>query len=328
MGNVFSIKIGYDDAWNAWIRFRRAKRPSREICEFESRLLVNVFELADDLATGAFTHGAYRMMQISDKKRRDISIASVRDRIVHRLLYDYLVEQFDRGFIFDAWSCRVGKGLHACLLRTKNLLAHYHRSHVWRFDITKFFDHVRHDVLLELLRRRITDDRALRLLEIVIASWPVDKKVERERERVHRCVGIPIGNVTSQIFANIYFNEFDRFVMHELRPQGYVRYGDDGIIIAKDRHALEVMRMRARQFLNDRLGLVVSVRHDIIVPVRRGIYFLGMELWPQRAQPRGIAIKLMRQRLSLRNASSYYGLSRQYGAEWSREFAWLIAELL
>jgi hypothetical protein len=149
-------------------------------------------------------------------------------------------------------------------MRTQNLLKRHPRAFVWRMDVAKFYDNVDHAVLKNCLRWRVQDLRLIQLCDEVIDSFAVVPSV-----------GIPIGNLTSQIFSNIYLNEFDRFVRHRLRPLAYVRYGDDCAIFAPTRQAAREIRNSATLFLRDSLRLKVNPKNDIIVPAGAGLKFLG-----------------------------------------------------
>lgn len=145
----------YDHIYAAWRVFRKGKRPSRHIDEFAYYLERNITELTTQINKKTYRHGGYQRIVVSDKKRRDLAVATVRDRVIHRYIYDQLVARFDKSFDPDVWSCRQGKGLHRALDRTRQLLVCHADSYVWRADITKFFDHVHHDILrAELARRR------------------------------------------------------------------------------------------------------------------------------------------------------------------------------
>ncbi|MDR2524050.1 MAG: hypothetical protein LBC95_00700 [Candidatus Nomurabacteria bacterium] len=157
--------------WRTWRKFRRDKKPSRAIRTFEANLEENLLQLCADLNSGRYRHGDYSHKIVNEKKRRDIYVASVRDRVVHRLVYDYLLPIFDYRFDYDVWSCRVGKGLHGCLARIADLSARYPDSYVWRADIRKFFDNVDQTVLRECLVRRVSDTRALWLCGEIINSY-------------------------------------------------------------------------------------------------------------------------------------------------------------
>ena len=165
------IGLELKDIWKAWFAFRKGKRMSEGMHEFQYSLESNLFELFQDLNNGVYTHGPYRQFVVCDNKRREISVSSVRDRVVHRLLYDYLVPIWDKTFIYDAWSCRKGKGLLGAIERTQSFLRSFPQAYVWRADIKKFFDSVNHEVLLKILARRTKDASAMGLAKKVIKSF-------------------------------------------------------------------------------------------------------------------------------------------------------------
>jgi retron-type reverse transcriptase len=151
----------------AWRGFRRGKRATGEIDEFEYYLERNLTELAGEISGRTWRHGGYRRVVVEEKKRRDLAVATVRDRIVHRLVYDELVLLFDRGFDFDVWSCRKGKGLSGCILRVQEFCRRFPEAYVWRGDVRKFFDNVGHERLMECLGRRVGGDLLWLCREIV-----------------------------------------------------------------------------------------------------------------------------------------------------------------
>ena len=171
MTDISSIDLSLSNIWRAWASFRKGKKPSREIVTFESALERNLLRLCNDFNNRQYQHGSYSHRIVNEKKRRDIAVATVKDRVVHRLLYDYIVPIVDKRFDFDVWSCRKGKGLMSALERTQKLLAKYPESWVWRADVHKFFDNVDQAILQSILKRTITDPKALYLLEEIIASY-------------------------------------------------------------------------------------------------------------------------------------------------------------
>ncbi|MDQ5969689.1 MAG: RNA-directed polymerase [Patescibacteria group bacterium] len=174
-----SISITLTDIWYAWIAFRSGKKPSHAILKFEQNLEANLIRLCYDLNTGAYEHQEYSHKIVNEKKRRDIYVASVRDRVVHRLLYDYLVPNIDPKLDFDVWSCRSGKGLHDCLARTEKLLAKHSTAWVWRADITKFFDSVPHDILSGIVDRHIVCVKTKSILDNIVASYSSQLEVSQ-----------------------------------------------------------------------------------------------------------------------------------------------------
>jgi retron-type reverse transcriptase len=179
MGSDDSISLGLENIWKSWLNFKRGKRMTGELHEFQFYLEKNLSELQAELESGTYQHGSYRQFTVCDNKRREISCAGIRDRVVHRLIYDYLVPIFDKTFSHDAWSCRKGKGLIGAIERAQEFLRKNPRAYIWRADVRKFFDSVDQPTLMKLIERRISDPRALRLIKEVVGSFP---EVQRERE--------------------------------------------------------------------------------------------------------------------------------------------------
>ncbi len=314
-----SIDISLANVWRSCRAFRKGKKPSRAIVQFEYELLDNIISLARDLQNGTYKHGTYAHMIVNDNKRRDIAVASVRDRIVHRLLYDYLVTIWDKTFIYDAWSCRQNKGLHAAIDRVQLFMRKYPDSWLWRADITKLFDSVDKHTLKQLLRQRISDSKALWLLDETLDSYC----------SVEEGTGIPIGNLTSQILANIYLNEFDRFVKHNLKPYAYLRYGDDWLCFGNSKQELEDMRTKAKAFLSTELGLSLHKNINVITPARKGVSYLGVDLWRNGRRIDSEAMTKMKNNLSLKNVASYKSLTSKHGAAKKiNRFEWFVSELI
>ncbi len=178
-----NIDTSLTSIWRSWYRYRLGKCKTAELDVFQYNLEKNLYNLYVDLNTGGYRHGPYRQRVVADTKRRQISIATIRDRVVHRLLYDYLVGLFDKTFAYDAWSCRKSKGLIGAIKRSQTFLRLYPDGFVWRADIKKFFDNVDRKVLYNLLERKIKARKTLWLLRAVINSCNRDTAChERERE--------------------------------------------------------------------------------------------------------------------------------------------------
>lgn len=177
----------------------------------------------------------------------------------------------------------------------------YQNYWLWRSDISSFFDNIDHTVLQYLLPKKCQNTAVAFLIQEIIASY---------NNRSRR--GIPIGNLTSQIFANIYLNEFDQFVLHSIKPLGYVRYGDDFVLFCQDESNAQEAKIVGTQFLNDYLRLEINPRHDSVQKVRERLDYLGVSLWPsgRRLQPR--TQKRMDRNLDIQNLSSYQSLVGQH----------------
>lgn len=287
--------------------------------EFQYHLEDRLYELHQDLNNGTYKHGEYRTFIVCDNKRREISVSPIRDRIVHRLLYDCLVLIWDKTFIYDAWSCRKGKGLLGAIQRTQQFLKCYPQSYIWRADIQKFFDNVDQRVLFELLKRRIRDKKALTLIWEVLRSY-----------KTHATgVGMPIGNLTSQIFSNIYLNELDRYVKHKLKPKAYLRYGDDFLLFDMDEKRLKNMREEAIEFISDVLKLPIHSKNNLIFKAKHGLKFLGLILYPSGRKLNKRIKNRIKTRFDLKNASSYWGVVTNYSNKKAiEELQWRLIEMI
>lgn len=330
MGNS-SIDISLTNIWKSWFKFQRGKQKTSEFEEFIYFLESNLRSLQSDLESDQYRHGGYKKFFVTDNKRREISVASIRDRVVHRLLYEYILSIYDKTFIYDAWSCRKGKGLLGAIERTQKFLKKFQNSFIWRTDIKKFFDNVDQNVLLRVLSIKITDPITFSLLKKVVGSYFVLARYEREREskNARQRKGMPIGNLTSQIFANVYLNELDRFVKHSIKPQAYLRYGDDFIVISKNLTELKKMREVITKFLREKLYLEINGKHDIIIKSAWGLKFLGVELFPGgRRLNRRNRFRIL-SRLKAGNFGSYSGLVRKHGKnKLIKNLDWTILEKL
>lgn len=318
MGNSDSIDLSLSNLYRSWYAFRKGKRKSSEILSFEYSLEQNLLHLTTSLINGGYKHGDYAHFEISDSKKREIAVAPVRDRVVHRLLYDYFEPIWDKAFIYDAWSCRKGKGLHAATNRTIKFMDKYSNCWVWRADINKFFDSVDQAQLLRLIQRRIHCQTAMQIIQEVLSSY--------SKHEVGR--GMPIGNLTSQIFANVYLNEFDRYMSHTLKPLAYLRYGDDWLCFVQTKAELEFIQGKSTKFLADTLKLEISHKINKIQPAYRGFTFLGVDHWTNGMRLTLLTRNRVFQKLEPANFSSYEALVRQFSNERNiKKFYWQSLDL-
>lgn len=244
------------------------------MAEFEFHLEENLFKLHEDLRANVYIHDPYEAFYVCDPKRRHIHKASVRDRVTHQALFRALYPIFDKHFIHDSYSSREGKGTHKGVSRLTNAIRKVSEnwkkpSFVLKCDIRKFFDSIDHTILRELIVRKIKDEDILWLIDLVFASFAKEKGK-----------GLPLGNVTSQLFANIYLNELDQFVKHVLRAKYYFRYCDDFVIVHQDMDFLERGVRQIAQFLEKELRLELHPHKVEIRKVSQGIDFLGYVILP------------------------------------------------
>ena len=272
-----------ENLFSCWQEFRQGKGGKPDVLAFERYLEDNVFDLHTDLSVGTYRHLPYKTFHINDPKHRIISKAAVRDRLVHHAVFNQLYRIFDRTFIFHSYSSRLGKGTHLAVGNLARSLRQVSRNYthpafVLKCDIRKFFQSVSHQKLLQIIQNKIKDSQFLWLIEEVVKSFfsPVDNPQQRERE----LRGIPPGNLTSQIFANMYLNELDQFVKHKLRVKHYFRYADDFVIVHFDPVHLKAILRRLNEYLGANLLLELHPSKVTIRKLWQGIDFLGYAILP------------------------------------------------
>ena len=299
-----SIDISLSGVYRSWYAFRAGKRQSRSIITFEYHLENNLDQIAKDLQNNQYRHGSYVHLVVQESKRRSIAVAHVRDRVVHRLLYDYFVPRMDSHFDYDVWSCRQNKGLQQAIIRSQELMKRHPDSWVWRGDVSKFFDSVNHKTLKTIVRRCINDRTTLEILDEVISSYSSNPGT-----------GIAIGNLTSQILSNVYLNEFDRYARHELKPLAYLRYGDDFIMFFPSRVKTVEAQKLGTTFLKSELQLTIHKHNNVIVKVRDGLHFLGVRLFVNGMKIQPHTWQRMKSRINEVNYSSYRGFTNNVGSK-------------
>lgn len=267
--------ISVENLLLAWQEFIRGKRNKIDVQEFQLRLMDNIFSLHCDLRVGTYRHGPYHHFRISDPKPRDIHKASVRDRLVHHAIHRILYPFFDRTFIADSYSCRVGRGTHKALNRFRTFAYEVSQNHtrtawVLKCDIRKFFASIDQQILFDILGRYIADERTQALVAEVVRSF----------HSTGPSRGLPLGNLTSQLLVNIYMNEFDQFVKHDLKAQYYIRYADDFAILSYDKSWLESLIPLIADFLTARLRLTLHPDKVSITTLASGVDFLGWVHFP------------------------------------------------
>ncbi|NQT50230.1 hypothetical protein HQ571_06060 [Candidatus Kuenenbacteria bacterium] len=271
---IFSQIISIENLFFAWHEFKRGKRKKPDVQKFEFNLEDNLFKLNWILKTGRYKHGHYQQFSINDPKPRIIHKACVQDRVVHHAVFRVLYPIFDKSFIYDSYSCRINKGTHRAVkkleLFTKNTSRNYQFTcFILKCDIAKFFNTIDHQILIALIEKRIRDNPAMDLIREIIYSY-----------RTIQDKGVPLGNLTSQLFANIYMNEFDQFVKHELKMKRYIRYTDDFVFIHYDEQYLKEIISRSKDFLWNKLKLKFHPEKISICKLNQGIDFLGYVVFP------------------------------------------------
>jgi retron-type reverse transcriptase len=283
--NIYPNICAYENLYESWRKAARGKRKSAEVATFEYHLTDNLLQLEEELCAQTYRPGPYRHFYLTEPKLRRISAAPFRDRVVHHALVRQIEPIFEARFCHDSYACRVGKGTHAALARCQQFARQY--RYVLQGDIVQFFPAVDHAILRQILFRRIADQPTRWLIDQILDSgagvlkdeyemvyFPGDDLLAATRPR-----GLPIGNLTSQFWANCYLNELDQFIKRELRCPAYVRYVDDVLLFSDHKRQLWAWKAAINDFL-PRLRLTIHQAESTVYPVRNGIPFLGFVTYP------------------------------------------------
>lgn len=287
---------------SAWKEFRRGKNKKEDVRDFEFNLENNLFRLHEELRSKTYEPDPYEAFFVHDPKRRHIHKASVRDRVLHQSIFRILYPIFDKHFIHHSYSSRVGKGTHKGVrnlyVAIRKISSNWKKpAYALKCDIRKFFDSVDHKILFELIKKKIKDENILDLVAIILESF------EKEKGK-----GLPLGNVTSQLFANIYLNELDQFVKHKLKVKNYFRYADDFVILEKGMKTLELHKQKIGIFLEDELKLELHKDKVFIRKISQGIDFLGYVILPCSIVLRTKTKNRIFKKVSSKNIDSYMGV--------------------
>ncbi len=268
--------ISLENLLLCWRILESNKKYRKDVSIFKIHLMDNILDLHKSLKDRTYYHSEYEHFKINDPKPRDIHKATIRDRIVHRLLYMTLYPYFDSKFICDSYSCRIDKGTHKALLKFTQFgrkLSKNYKKQCWvlKCDIKKFFASIDHVLLKEILTKYIVDKNISDLLGRIIDSF--DSKEAGK--------GLPLGNLTSQLLVNIYMNEFDQFIKHKLKVKYYIRYADDFVILDNDRSKMDLILPKVNQYLKYKLKLDLHPDKVSIKTLFSGVDFLDWVHFPK-----------------------------------------------
>lgn len=313
--HTYNDIISLENLLEAWKEFVCGKRSRKDVQEFERNLMKNIISLHGELVTKTYSHSAYQAFRISDPKPRDIHKASVRDRLLHHALHRMLSPFFIKTFISDSNSCQIGKGTHRALKHFENFTRtvsqnNTHTTWVLKCDIKKFFANIDQMILLTIIRKYIPDQDIISLLSVIISSF----------KSCTKGIGLPLGNLTSQLFINIYMNEFDQFVKHKLKAKYYIRYADDFIVVSRDQSYLNSVLSLMHDFLRKTLKLSMHPNKISITTVASGIDFLGWVHFPDHrvlrtTTKRRMFKKIKMNKFNIETVQSYRG-HLSHGNSW------------
>lgn len=325
VGNLWEQVTSFGNLLAAARAAAAGKRQRPDVARFLLDLENQVVRLRSQLIDGSYRPGGYRTFGLREPKPRLISAAPFRDRVVHHALTRVLEPIFEKRFVPDSYACRKGLGTHRALAAARQA-SRQHRF-VLKCDVRKYFASIDHQVLKDLLARAIkcrpTLDLATRIIdgsnsqEAAIAYFPGDDLFTPYQRRR----GLPLGNRTSQFFANVYLNPLDHFVRRTLKPAVYVRYVDDFLLFGDDKRELGAMRERVEEFLAG-LRLCIHSRKSRVYRTSEGVTFLGWRIFPGRA--RLVRENVVRFRRRLRRLQQDFGTGRMGWAGVSQRVrAWI-----
>ncbi len=277
--NLFEKIYSFQNLYSAYLQARKNKRYRSYILKFNYNLEENLLKIQQELQNQTYQHAGYRQFIVYDSKKRQIKAPLFLDRVIHHALCSIIEPIFDQGFIFDSYACRKGKGTHQAIKRLEKFIRSINTTprektkekinlptpkiYCLKCDISKYFENVNHKILLEIIKKKITDERVV---------WLIEKILNSSEEKPG--VAIPIGNLTSQLFANIYLNELDQFVKHKLKVEYYIRYMDDFLILNCDEKKLYQIKEEIQKFLQEKLELKLHPQKSTVVKV----YYIGNSL--------------------------------------------------
>lgn len=288
-GKLYEQITSFENLYLASKKARKGKRLNNNVMRFEENLESELIKIQEELLCKTYLPGRYKEFTIYERKKRKISAAPYRDRVVHHALCNIIEPIFEKTFISDSYACRKGRGTHKAVDRFTEFCRK--NNYVLKMDIRKYFPSIDHEILFEKIKRKIKCKDTLWLAKTIIDSsnpqepvydyFPGDDLFDPFRRRK----GIPIGNLTSQFFANIYLNDLDHYIKEELKCKFYIRYVDDLVVFDNDKIRLWQVKDQIKKFLlKDRL----KVHHTktFVSPVAIGIDYMGYKVFPTHRRMR------------------------------------------
>jgi len=299
--HLFDRICSFENLLQAAKKAEKGKRFKENVARFNINLEKELLQLQRELRSHSYVPGKYHHFTIYESKRRVISAAPFRDRVLHHALCNIIEPLFENSFIYDSYACRKGKGTHKAVERFSEFAKK--NRYVFKCDIRKYFPSIDHQILYSMFERKIRDQDVLWLISAVIDSSDIETPEARfyfpgddlftpwERRK-----GLPLGNQTSQFFANVYLNDFDHFVKEKLGCGFYIRYVDDCVIMAQEKPFLKAARLACESYLS-KLRLKIHEQKSQIFPVAQGTDFLGYRIFPTHRLIRKSNVKRFKRRL-------------------------------
>lgn len=317
----------YEKIYRAYLDCRNTKRKTINALRFEWDLERNLFQIQKELETKEYKPGRSICFVVKEPSPREIFAATFRDRIIHHLLVREVEAMGEKSFIFDSFSCREGKGTHLAVKRlkifTKKAAENYKKEAFYlQLDISGFFMAINHHILYSLFKKLVLKQNKsyqwktdiLWLAKTIIFHKPTDDYIIKGNPSLFKLIlprkslfespegkGLPIGNYSSQFFANLYLNELDQFIKRELRCKYYVRYVDDLILLSKDKNELKYFKNKIEIVLKENLDLELNLNKTKLQEINKGIDFLGYFIKPGYILVRQKVARRLKNKLYERN---------------------------
>ena len=287
--NIWPEITGWDNLYNAFVAAKKGKRYKPGTLRFTANLEENITNIQNHLLWGSWEPSPWKEFMVYDPKHRLIQAPPFKDRVVHHALVDAIEPLFEKKTIFDSYACRRGKGFHASVKRVQTFLrkaaVNGDKVYVLKADISKYFPSINHDALYDILCRTIKDKQVLSLCNTIIKNTGFEGR------------GIPVGALTSQLYANLYIGQLDHYMKDDLGVKFYCRYMDDFIIVHNNKKTLWSLLEKAVEFLTKNLMLTLNPK-TAIFPAVRGVDFCGYRIWKNYILPRKRIIRNARRHLS------------------------------
>ncbi|WP_459252298.1 RNA-directed DNA polymerase [Paraburkholderia sp. RL17-383-BIF-A] len=322
--------LSFAELVEAYLDCRRTKRNSNAALAFELRLERNLRRLYDELVDGSYLPGRSKCFVITRPKPREVWAAAFRDRIVHHLIYNKIGPRFERSFIADSCACIPGRGtLYAARrleAKVRSITQNWSRSAYYlKCDLANFFVSIDKQIVLDLLLTRIREPFWAELTELVLMHDPrTDFEFRGDRASLERVPqhkrlmeqttdrGLPIGNLSSQFFANVYLDVLDQRAKHLLGARQYVRYVDDFIFLHESPAWLNAVLADVTAFLPERLGVQINPKKTILQPIARGIDFVGHVIKPWSRSTRRRTVNEATRRVAAVDSDDFLAVSNSY----------------
>ena len=305
--NLFPKIFDFENLFDAYKAGIRGKRGRPDIMVYTENLEGNLIELQNEFIWKTYKVGRYRMFYVYEPKRRLIMALQFKDRVAQHAIYRQLNPLLDKQFIYDSYACRNGKGTHKAVARLQYWFRQVSRKpgkyYYLKLDISKYFYRIDHEILMGILRKKIADEDLLEILEGIVNcedthfGLPLGADIgDIAFSEMLADVGLPIGNLTSQMFANLYLDQLDQFCKHQLGLHYYIRYMDDVIILHNSKKHLERVKNQIADFLESELHLNLNNK-TCIRPVSMGAEFVGFRVWSTHVKLRRKTARKMVKRL-------------------------------